>query len=43
LNAQGKKAVINTIQFGDPQGGEVLKEIAEHSGGLYRFVPAGAP
>lgn len=41
LNAQGKKAVINTIQFGDPGGEEVLKQIAKQSGGVYRFVGTG--
>ena len=43
MNSRGRKATINTIQFGDPQGGEILKEIASQSGGLYRFVPAGVP
>ena len=40
LNRRGKKIVINTIQFGDPDGEEVLREIAKKSGGTYRFIAA---
>jgi hypothetical protein len=43
LNKRGKKVVINTIQFGDPSGEDVMREIARDSGGIYRFVPAEAP
>jgi hypothetical protein len=39
LNGRGKKCVINTIQFGDPTGEALLKEIASQTGGVYRFVP----
>lgn len=38
LNGHGKKAVINTIAFGDPSSQDMLKQIASQSGGLYRFV-----
>lgn len=40
LNKAGKRAVINTIQFGDRGGEELLRQIAKSSGGVYRFVPA---
>lgn len=40
LNKSGKRAVINTIQFGDRGGEELLRQIARASGGVYRFVPA---
>jgi hypothetical protein len=40
LNKGGKRAVINTIQFGDRGGEELLRQIARSSGGVYRFVPA---
>ena len=43
LNKRGKKVVINTIQFGDPNGEDVMRQIARDSGGMYRFVPAEAP
>jgi hypothetical protein len=34
LNASGKKAIINTIQFGDPSGEELLTQIAKQSCGV---------
>ena len=40
LNKSGKRAVINTIQFGDRGGEELLRQIARASEGVYRFVPA---
>lgn len=40
MNRSGKRAVINTIQFGDRSGEEVLRNIARLTGGIYRFVPA---
>lgn len=43
LNRRGKKVVIHTIQFGDPGGEDVMRQIARDSGGTYRFVPAEAP
>jgi hypothetical protein len=43
LNAAGgKRAVINTIAFGDPSSQDALKQMAKDSGGVYRFVPSGA-
>lgn len=39
LNRRGKRVTINTIAFGDPQGQDMLQEIARASGGVYRFVP----
>ncbi|MGI9013755.1 MAG: vWA domain-containing protein [Phycisphaerales bacterium] len=41
MNQRGRAVVINTIAFGDPQGQDRLREIAENSGGAYRFVPVG--
>jgi hypothetical protein len=41
LNGRGGRVVINTIAFGDPTGQDLLKQIAEQSGGAYRFVAAG--
>ena len=43
LNARGPRVVINTIAFGDPSSQNQLKRMAEESGGVYRFVPAGRP
>ena len=43
MNSHGKKVVINTIQFGDPYGQDVLKQIAAKSGGAYRFIASGGP
>jgi hypothetical protein len=33
------RIVIHTFAFGDPEGEEILKEIAENNGGEYKFVP----
>ena len=41
LNASGRRAIINTIAFGDPASQDMLKKIAADSGGVYRFVPSG--
>ncbi len=38
LNRHGRPVVINTIAFGNPASQDLLKEIAEQSGGIYRFV-----
>lgn len=38
MNRRGKRAVIHTIQFGDRNGEEVLRQIAKRTGGVYRFV-----
>lgn len=38
LNRGSRRCVINTIAFGDPRSQDQLKEIANESGGLYRFV-----
>ncbi|MHC4106559.1 MAG: vWA domain-containing protein [Planctomycetota bacterium] len=40
LNSRGKRAVINTIAFGDPASQDLLREIADQSGGVYRYVPS---
>ncbi len=40
LNNRGKRVVINTIAFGDPSSQEQLRQIANDSGGAYRFVPS---
>ncbi len=40
LNSRGKRAVINTIAFGDPASQDMLREIADQSGGVYRYVPS---
>jgi hypothetical protein len=39
LNRSGRRVTINTIAFGDAAGQELLKAIAQASGGVYRFVP----
>ena len=41
LNGRGKTVVINTIAFGDESGRDALRQIAEDSGGTYRFVSPG--
>ena len=41
MNGNGRRVVINTIAFGDPTSQDLLKRIAEQSGGVYRFVPSG--
>jgi hypothetical protein len=41
MNRDGRRVVINTIAFGDPASQDLLKRIAEDSGGVYRFVPSG--
>jgi hypothetical protein len=38
MNRRGKHVVINTIAFGDPTSQELLRQIAQDSGGVYRFV-----
>ena len=38
LNKRGARVIINTIAFGDPTSQELLKHIAQQSGGVYRFV-----
>lgn len=40
MNSQGKRVVINTIAFGDPASQDLLKKIADQSGGVYRYVPS---
>ena len=40
LNLHGGRVVINTIAFGNTQSQEQLKQIAQESGGVYRFVPS---
>jgi hypothetical protein len=40
MNRSGKQSVINTIQFGDRSGEDVLRNIARLTDGVYRFVPA---
>lgn len=39
LNTRGRRTKINTIVFGDRQGEEVMRRIANESGGQYRYVP----
>jgi von Willebrand factor type A domain len=39
MNSSGRRAIINTIAFGDPSSQDLLKRIAADSGGVYRFVP----
>jgi hypothetical protein len=41
MQGRGKRIIINTIAFGDPSSQDLLKEIAQQSGGVYRFVPTG--
>ncbi len=41
LNRRGKRASINTIQFGDRSNEELLRQIAKANGGIYRFAPTG--
>jgi len=41
MNGKGRRVIINTIAFGDPSSQDLLKRIAEQSGGVYRFVPSG--
>jgi hypothetical protein len=38
---RGKRAVINTIAFGDPRAQEMLRQIANDSGGAFKFVQVG--
>jgi len=38
MNRRGKHVVINTIAFGDPASQDMLRQIAQDSGGVYRFV-----
>jgi hypothetical protein len=40
MNGRGGRVVINTIAFGDDRSQELLKRIANESGGVYRFVPS---
>lgn len=40
LNQGGLSTVINTIAFGDDSSQDLLKQIAQDSGGVYRFVSA---
>lgn len=42
LNRRGLKTVINTIAFGEASGHELLKQIAQDSGGVFRFVSGGS-
>lgn len=42
LNSSGRRAIINTIAFGDPSSQAMLKKIAADSGGTYKFVTSGA-
>lgn len=37
----GKKVIINTVAFGDARVQDSLKQLAEDSGGVYKFVPVG--
>lgn len=39
LNRRGRRVTINTIAFGDAEGQEMLKQIAQASGGVFRYVP----
>lgn len=39
LNSKGRRTKINTIVFGDRGGEEVMRRIANESGGQYRYVP----
>jgi len=39
LNSKGRRTKINTIAFGDRSGEEVMRRIANDSGGQYRYVP----
>ncbi len=39
LNRRGRRVTINTIAFGDTEGQEMLKMIAQISGGVFRYVP----
>ena len=41
MNRSGQPVVINTIAFGDPRSQDLLKEIADASGGVFRFVKVG--
>jgi len=41
MNSRGRKTVIHTIAFGDETGRAALQQIAEDSGGTYRFVNPG--
>ncbi|MBX3374271.1 MAG: VWA domain-containing protein [Phycisphaeraceae bacterium] len=42
LNAAGRRVIVNTIAFGDPSSQHQLREIADESGGVYRYVaPSG--
>ena len=41
LNRRGLKTVINTIAFGDDSSQALLKQIAQDSGGVYRYVSGG--
>lgn len=41
LNSRGRRVVINTIAFGGRKGEELLRSIADGSGGVYRYVPTG--
>ena len=38
LNDRGLRTVINTIAFGDDTSQDLLVQIAQDSGGVYRFV-----
>jgi hypothetical protein len=37
------RIVVNTVAFEDESGANMLREIAERTGGSYRFVPPGTP
>ncbi len=41
--ARGKRVIINTIAFGDASGQDLLRQVAEDSGGVFKFVPVGDP
>lgn len=41
LNAEGRAAKINCIAFGSSGIVDVMKQIADDSGGQYKYVPAG--
>lgn len=39
LNSKGRRTKINTIAFGDRSGEEIMRRVANESGGQYRYVP----
>lgn len=41
MNSSGKRVKINTIAFGSTVGQNLLRAIAQQSGGIYRYVPIG--